>query len=291
MEQTMVKVYEASGRDRLQLGAWKIMFRELAEYRELIHRLLQRAIAGQFRQSFLGYIWIALPPLATATIFSLLREARIVNVPMPEGAMPYPLFALVGTTWWTFFTQVTMMSTTSVANAGPLVSKIYFPREVIVLSSVGNAVINFGIRLVVVALTFALMGYTPHWQCILALPVLIPLVALGLGLGLFMAPAHAMTSDTGRVLEFLFQFGLFLAPTVYPTPSLSSAGSVWEIALFWLHQLNPVSQFLYATADLIQYGHVTNGPGLVVASGIGFLALAMGWRLFHACEPLIAERI
>ena len=115
-------VYEASAWDRVSLGAWARMFRELASNRELIHRLVFRNFSAQFRQSFLGYLWVAFPPVATTIVFALLRQAQIVNVPMADGAMPYALFALIGTTVWSFFTQVSMMATTSVAYAGTLVS-------------------------------------------------------------------------------------------------------------------------------------------------------------------------
>ena len=267
------------------------MFRELADNRELIHRLVFRNFSAQFRQSFLGYLWVAFPPIATTVVFALLRQAQIINVPMPENAMPYALFALVGTTVWGFFTQVAMMATTSVSNAGSLVSKIYFPREVLVLSAVGNAVINMLIRMAVVILTFALFLYVPHWPAVFAPIMLLPLMALALGMGLFFAPINTMMNDMSRILEFAFQFGMFLAPTVYPTPSLESVTGGWQQALYWLHTLNPVSHILYAINDLIQTGSFHAGPGFVVSVALSFLVLALGWRFFHICEPLLAERL
>ncbi len=286
-----VTVYDASGRDRVSLGAWVLMFRELREYRELVNRLVLRNFSAQFRQSFLGYLWVVLPPVATTVVFALLRQAQIVNVPMPEGAMPYALFALLGTTIWGFFTQVTLMATTSVTNAGSLVSKIYFPREVLVFSAVGNAVINLVIRTAVIVLSFALFLYAPHWQVVFAPLLLIPLIALGVGLGMLFAPVDTMMNDMSRMLEFAFQFGLFLAPTVYPTPALAPGMSGWQMAVYWLHTLNPVSHFLYAINSLIETGAFLLTPGLLVSTAFSFLALALGWRFFHICEPLLAERL
>lgn len=286
-----VTVYDARGLDRISLRAWRVMFLEMWTSRELIHRLVLRNISGQFRQSLLGYLWIALPPLATTLIFALLKEARIVTVPMEDGRMPYPLFVLVGTTVWGLFTQVASMATTSIAGAGALVSKIYFPREVLVLSAVGNSLVNFLVRLVVVALTFALFMYPPHWQVILAPLYLLPLLAFALGLGLLLAPVNTMVNDTGRMLEFAFQFGMFLAPTVYPTPAIETATTKWEVALFWIHKLNPVSHTIYAVDNLIETGTCTPTPGYIASSVLGFLVLAIGWRFFHVCEPLLAERL
>lgn len=291
----MITVYDAAGRDRFSFSAWANMVREFWEYRELTWRLVSRNFSAQFRQSFLGYVWVVLPPVATTVVFALLRQAAIINVPMAPGAMPYVLFALLGTTVWGFFTQVTIMTTHSIAGAGGLVSRIYFPREVLAVSSSLNAVINLSIRLLVLAITFALVRYAPHWQVALAPLLLIPLMALGLGLGLLFAPINTMMHDMGRLLDFAFQFGLFLVPAVYPTPALSEAlahdASIWKAGLFWIHSLNPVSHFLYALQSLIETGTCPLTPGLIVSSALSFLVLALGWRFFHICEPLLAERL
>lgn len=287
----LTTIYDASGRDRLALSAWVNMLQEFWSYRELTWRLISRNFAAQFRQSFLGYVWVVLPPVATTIVFALLRQAEIVNVPMAEGAMPYLIFALIGTTVWGFFTQLTLMATTSIANAGHLVSKVYFPREVLVVSAAANAVINFAIRLLVVGLTLLFVRYVPHAQALVAPLVLLPMVALAIGLGLFFAPIHTMVSDMGRLLEFAFQFGLLLAPVVYPTPRLETVLGTWEKALFWIHSLNPISHFLYAIQSLIETGTFAVTRGLVVSTGLSFLVLFLGWRFFHLCEPLLAERL
>lgn len=286
-----IQVYEAAGRNRLSVSAWADMWRELVDYRELVHRLLSRNVAGQFRQSLLGYLWIALPPVASALVFTVLRAASVVNVPMAESSMPYALFALVGTTIWGFFTQVCMMGTTSLSNAGNLVSRVYFPREILVVSSAGNAVVNLAIRAAVVAISFLALTYVPHWQVVFAPLVLVPLAAFGLGLALFLAPLNTMMNDVSRILEFAFQFGLFLAPAVYPTPSLASARTGWEQALYWMHTLNPVSHFIHAVDALIETGTWMPDAGYLVATCVSFLTLALGWRFFHICEPFVAERL
>jgi lipopolysaccharide transport system permease protein len=284
-------IYDSTGRDRLLLRAWAEMFRELLAYRELIHRLVLRNISGQFRQSFVGYLWIMLPPVGTTIVFAALQQAKVVAISMPEGSMPYPIFALLGTTVWGYFTQVVTMATTSISNAGNLVSKIYFPREILVLSAVGNAVFNLLIRLVVVALSFLIMGYLPHLQSLYFLLLLIPFTLLGVGLGLLLAPVNTMMNDVSRMLEFVFQFGLFLAPTVYPTPSLESVSGTWQLALYGAHQLNPVSHYLYALHELVEKGTLTWNPGLQASVIVSFLLFFVGWRFFHATEPLLAERL
>lgn len=284
-------IYEAGGRDRLTWAAWRVMCRELWEFRELIQRLVGRNISGQFRQSFLGYLWVILPPIGTTVVFTLLQRAKVIAITMPDGGMPYPIFALLGATMWGFFTQVVSMATTSISSAGNLVSKIYFPREILVFSAVGNAMVNLLIRLVVVVLTFAALRYVPHWQSLAFLLLLAPLTLLGVGIGLLLAPINTMMNDIGRMLEFAFQFGMLLAPTVYPTPELSDSTLGWQNLLYWTHHLNPVSHYLYALHELVQQGTLTWTPGLTTAVSLSVAIFLLGWRFFHATEALLAERL
>jgi lipopolysaccharide transport system permease protein len=221
----------------------------------------------------------------------MLREAAIVDVPTAGMNMPYALFALIGITVWGMFTLLVISATASISAGGALVSKVYFPREVLVLSSVGGALINTLIRAFVVLLSFVLFNYLPHWQMIFIPVVMLPLVALAVGLGLFLAPINTMMHDMSRVMDLIFQFGMFLVPAIYPTPDLEKANTIWQAGIFWLHKLNPVTYFIDATRSLIANGTLDLTPGLIASSVLGFLMLAMGWRFFHACEPLLAERI
>ena len=300
-DQSMLKpltVYEAFSPDRVGLDAWRTMLAELWRYRELIQRLVMRNIAGQFRQSFLRYFWVAIPPVATALIFGMLRRSRILNIDVSMGEIPYPLFVLIGTTYWGFFQQVTIMATTSISNAGSLVSKVYFPREVIVFSSVAGALVNLAIRLVVLILAFFVFSYTPHMQILFAPLLFVPLCLLGTGIGLLLAPIDTMMRDMSQALNFLFQFGLFLVPAVYRTPSLSEAYQTigsnhinWKMLVFWAHNLSPVSHMIRTAVSLIENGTVGSWMALSIASICSLLVFLIGWRFFHICEPLLAERL
>jgi len=284
-------IYDSSNRDRLSLHAWHVMFKELYEFRELTGRLVRRNFAAQFRQSFLGYFWIILPPVAVTIVFSLLRKANVVNVPVDEDAMPYALFALVGITIWGAFTQFLSSSMASVASGGNLVSKVYFPREVLALSAVGSAMISLLVRVLVILFTFVLFLYMPSWKIVLVPIVLLPLVAMAFGFGLLFAPINTMMHDMSRVVEFVFQFGMFIVPAIFPTPDLADAHSSSQQFLYWVHVLNPVSHFINTARDLMHYGTFEWTTGYVASSILAFLILAIGWRLFHICEPLVAERL
>lgn len=286
-----VTVYDASGRDRILLSAWLVMFRELKESRELIVRLVLKNFSAQFKQSFLGYLWIILPPVSTTIVFAMLRKANLVNVPLAADAMPYALFSLIGLTVWGGFTSFTSAATNSIAGGGNLVSRVYFPREVLVLSAIGNALINIVIRTGVILLTFAVFAYLPSWKSIFVPLLLLPMFAFAIGLGMIFAPINTMMNDMGRVLEFVFQFGMFIVPCVFPTPDPMVAATLWEHALYWIHVINPVTHFINGTRDLIHTGTFNFSVGYQASCIISFLVFALGWRFFHICEPLLAERL
>jgi ABC-type polysaccharide/polyol phosphate export permease len=100
-----------------------------------------------------------------------------------------------------------------------------------------------------------------------------------------------MMNDISRMLEFAFQFGMFLTPTVYPTPVLSEANSVWQQGLYWLHTANPVTHFIHGVHALIETGTFHPDRGFCISLVMSVLMLAIGWRFFHICEPMLAERL
>ena len=277
------------------LGRWPEMFQELWESREMIHRLWYRDFVGPFRQSFLGLFWLILPPLAVAVIFTFLRSAHIVNVPMEQGALPYILFALVGSMLWQMFSAITLQVTESIVGSASLISKVYFPREVLAVSALGKALVATVMQFAALILTLAACRYWPPWQTVFLPLAVVPLAALSLGLGLLFAPIHSVVRDTSQILSVLFRLGMFLAPTVYPTPLLSVVhgghASLTAQVIYWLHNLNPVSHFMTAVRDLLQYGNLTDPLSYWLASAFSLLILAVGWRFFDLCEPLMAERI
>ena len=276
-----IAIYDAAQDERVPIQAWRTMFAEIWRYRELVYRLVVRDTAGRFRQSVLGILWLVFPPIATTLIFTFLRRNQVLKV--GETGLPYPVFVLIGSTLWTFFSGSLVKVSGSIATSGSLVSKIYFPREVLALQALGSEIINLGVRLTVVAVTLIAYKVVPCWQAAFAPFVLLPLAALALGLGLIAAPINTMVRDTTNLLTFVLTFGMFLAPTIYPTPD---GGLLWLV-----HTINPASHFLNAARDLLHLGCITNAPEFALSCAVSFVTLAVGWRFFHVCEPLLAERL
>lgn len=274
-------LYEPEGAGRAGMAVWREMGRQLWHGRELTWRLFVRDMTSGHRESLLGSLWAVFPTLATAATFTGLIRARLLSV---EGtALPYPLFVLVGMTLWQFFAGGLEGLTGSLVGSTELITKVRFPREALLLATLGRQVFDLLIRGAVVAAAFALLRVAPAWGVIGVPLVVIPLCLLMLGLGCILALANAVARDVGHVLRVLLPFWMFLTPIVYPAPTRAPAA--------WLNLLNPVSPFVIAVQDLISRGRLTQPGNFAIGCIISLLLFLLGWRLFFVAEASVVERV
>ncbi|MBC7529418.1 MAG: ABC transporter permease [Chthonomonadaceae bacterium] len=279
--ETRTVLYTAHGHLGVGMGAWREMFTELWETRELTWRLYLRDFSARYRQSLLGYVWAVLPALITVATFTWLNRTNVL--PVKGTPLPYPVFVLLGMTVWQLFASGLTNSTQALVGASALITKINFPRETLVIAAFGQAVFDFFIRLFLLAGAFVIYRVTPSPAILLMPLVLLPLCCLTLGLGLLSALLNGVLRDVGQIITFLLTFWMFLTPVVYPA---STEGSK---AL--LNVLNPVSPFVIAVQDLTIVGHLTQPGNFAIGCVVSVVVLLLGWRLFHLTEPRIVERI
>jgi lipopolysaccharide transport system permease protein len=208
-----------------------IDWRELWGARELLGFLVWRDVKVRYKQTVLGAAWAVLQPLATMGVFTLLfgRWAK-----MPSDGVPYPLFAFAALVPWTFFSNAVSTSASSLIGNTHLISKVYFPRLLVALSSVATGLLDLAVALVVMfgLMAFYRVGLT--WQ-IAALPALtLLMLLLAFGVGSALAALCAMYRDVRYVVPFLLQLWLFASPVIYP---LSLIPPEWR----WLAYVNPLA--------------------------------------------------
>lgn len=203
---------------------------ELWEYRELLYFLAWREIKVRYKQTALGVAWAVLQPLLAMLIFSLFfgRLARI-----PSDGLPYPLFAFVGLVPWTFFANALTQASNSLVTSSHLISKVYFPRLALPISSVLAALLDLLIGIAVLVLFMAYYGVSPSSK-IAWLPLFALLGAVtALGMGLWLSALNVEYRDFKYTVPFLTQLWLFATPIAYPS-SLVPEG--WRT----LYALNPM---------------------------------------------------
>jgi lipopolysaccharide transport system permease protein len=258
------------------------MVHELAEYRELIWRLMVRDIAGRYRQSVLGVFWSFLTPLFIMGVFVVVKNKNIL--PIGDTALPYPAYVFIGQMVWLLFSQGITSAANSLISSGSLLAKINFPKEVLIISAIGQTVFDFFVRIPVLIIILLWVGYTPRLTILFVPLILVPLLLLIFGLGLLLAVFNALIRDVGNALNILLTALMFASPILYPPPT------TWPLA-FWINHVNPVSGFLIAAQDLAAKGSINDPAGYFSAVLFSIVTLFVGWRVFHLIEPKIAERI
>lgn len=249
--------------------------------RELAWRLMVRDISAQYRQSLLGIIWAFLPPVITALIFIILNGRKIINV--EETAIPYPVFAIFGTVLWQIFVY-SLNAPLRVVNASKsLLTKINFPREALVLSSLGQTVFNAGIKIVILVVVFIVFKIPFTWGVPFALLAVVSLILLGITFGLFLTPIGLLYTDISNGLTIITTLWFFITPVVYPPPA--------QFPFSLIATLNPVSPILVGARDLATLG-VLHSPFLFFAvTFLIVLLFILSLMIYRLALPILIERI
>lgn len=274
-------VYTSESRIRHPLQLFREMGRDLLASRELAWRLLVRDISAQYRQSLFGVLWAFLPPIITAAGLLVARNAGAVNI--GETEIPYPAYVMFSMALWQTFVESLNGPIGAVGAAKPMLAKINFPKEAIILAKLGEVFFNFGIKLILILGLFIWFQIPVTWSALLAPVGLIHLVILGTGIGLLLAPIGALYGDIAKAIPLIVSPWLLLTPVIYPTPK--------EGLFATIVNLNPVTPLLVTTRDLATSGVVTNPAGFWVVSGLAFGVLLIAWVWYRLAIPFVVERM
>ncbi|MEW6327124.1 MAG: ABC transporter permease [Thermodesulfobacteriota bacterium] len=198
-----------------QRGGLKFVdWKDLVEYRDLFFFMVWRGIKTRYAQSALGVGWALIQPLFSMLVFTVIF-GRLAKV--DSNGVPYAIFSYTALVPWTYFANaVTEGSASLVANAHML-SKVYFPRVVLPLSSVVARGVDFLIALAFLAVLMVWFGVYPTWNA-LALPLLVVILLLAAtGLGLWFTALAIQYRDIAYAMNFIVQLLMYAAPVVYPT--------------------------------------------------------------------------
>jgi lipopolysaccharide transport system permease protein len=271
--------YEPGGAVGLGLGAWREMLSELWAARELVIRLFMRNLSARYKQAALGFAWAVIVPFVAIGTFILLGRVGIIVIGHTD--VPYPLFALVGLSVFQLFSTGVTSSCMALVEAGDMIAKVKFPREVLILAAIAQSVFEFLVKIGLIVLICAAYHYVPPLAVILFPLTLIPLMLLTVGLGLFLSILNAVFRDTASAVGVLMTFAMFLTPVLYPVTASRE----------FLFRLNPLTAFIEAPRDLFIYGTLHHPLSFALASAGSLLVFLCAWRVFHLVETKIPERI
>lgn len=255
--------------------------KSLVQSKDLLIEWTRRNIRARYQQSALGWLWAVIQPISQVAIFTIIFTRF---VPVDTGKTPYALFSYAAAVPWAFFaTSLTDMASSLVGNIG-LVTKIYFPREVLPVSAMLARLMDFGLAvllLIVLMVYFQAPLFPAGW---LLLPVILAIqVILTLGLGLALAAANVFYRDVQSLLILAIQLWFYASPIIYPVTAVPE-----NLRPFYL--LNPMAGIIEAYRDVLLNGRVP-GPYLVESAIISLFVFALGYWFFKRVEFLFADLV
>ncbi len=266
-------------RIRPSRGWTALKLRDVWEYRELLYFLVWRDVKVRYKQTALGVIWVALQPLATTIIFTLIFGNL---AKMPSDNLPYAVFALAGLLPWNYFAGAVGKGSVSLVGSANLISKVYFPRLIIPLSGVLGGLVDFAIVFCLLAGLLAFYGYYPALSWLLLPFFLLLAIATALGVSLWLSALNVQYRDIGYLIPFFIQLWFFATPVVYPSSLIPPP---WNV----VYALNPmvgvVDGFRWA---LFGKGSAP-GPILILSIGAVIVVLISGLYVFKRMERTFAD--
>ena len=255
--------------------------KDLWDYRELIYFFTWRDLKVRYKQTLLGASWAVLQPVLTMVVFSIFFGGL---AKVPSDGVPYPIFSYTALLPWTLFSKALQDASRSLVSSANIISKVYFPRLILPISSTLAGLVDFAIAFVVLLLMMVFYGIHPIANLWL-LPLLILLALItAIGVSLWLSALNVMYRDVGHMLPFLNQFWMYITPIAY---SSSIVPEKWR----FVYALNPltgvVEGFRWA---LLGTGE---GPGitLLISSCIAILITISGLFYFRRMERKFADLV
>ena len=257
-------------------------WRDLWKYRELLYFLAYRDVAVHYKQTFIGAAWAIIRPLATAAILTIVFR-RVAKLEA-DGDAWYPLFVLCGMMVWQFFAVFLSDSANSLVTNANLVSKIYFPRMLVPLSTIGVPFVDLIVLLPIIGILLAVDGTLTSWKVIFA-PIFLLLAALtAFGFGLFLSALNVKYRDVRYTLPFVVQLGVYISPIGYATTRVPE---IYQL----LFHLNPLVFADGMRWSILGVGDPFLGSGWLVSLSVIALSLVIGVRYFRQTEKTFADMI
>ena len=252
-------------------------------YRYFILSSIKTELKTRFARSKLGGFWMILHPLAQVLVYALiLSQIMRAKLPEVETQYAYPIYILSGMVAWTLFSEVLNRSINIfVANAN-LLKKLSFPKLTLPIITIGTALVNFTLFLIVMFLVFGLLGHLPY-HALQWLPLLIVItLALAIGIGLFFGTLNVFFRDIGQLMEVVLNFWFWLTPIVYMITIVPEKYH----ALF---MLNPMTGIVMGFQSILLYDKAPNLHLLIYPTIVAVASMLLAMFVFYKAREEMAD--
>lgn len=259
-------------------GLLSLKLGELWQYRELLYFLTWRDVKIRYKQAVLGFLWAFIQPFLKMVVFSVVFGGL---AKMDSEGFPYPIFLYAGLLPWQFFADAVNRSGQSIVSGANLITKVYFPRIIMPVASVGAALVDFAISF---GILIAMMFYyhmVPNASILMVLPLVLVTILCALGIGVLVSALNTAYRDFRYALPFLVQIWMFLTPVIY---SVKIIPENWR----WLILLNPMAGIVDAYRSAI-LGKPFEWGNLGISLGIATIMFLIGLAYFRKTERYFAD--
>lgn len=259
--------------------------------RILLKELTKTDFKLRYQGSVLGYLWALLRPLLMfAILYTVFAKLLKIGSDIPH----YPVYLLVGTTMWSFFTECTSQGIQAIVNRGDLLRKVNFPKYVVVVSATLTAVINMFINLVVIVIFALINGVTPSLGWLMVFPALLELYLFSLGIAFFLGALNVKYRDITSIWDVLIQALFYAVPIIYPISMVANTSILAANVIL----MNPISQaiqdiryYLITPETMTTWNYVPNMFLAIVPILLVFTVLTIGAITFRSRSKFFAEDV
>ena len=253
----------------------------LNRYRDLLWLWTAREVQVRYKQSLLGVAWAILQPLALTIVFTLVFS---LLVRIDTGDIPYPVFVYSALVPWTFFTTSLSFGIPSLVTNMNLVTKIYFPREVLPLASIGSAFVNFLAAAAVFVGMLVVYHVWPGIHMLWVIPLLVIQIILTIGVTLLGAMVIVFFRDMRFVVPLVLQVWMYATPIVYPVDLVPE-----QLRPYYF--LNPMAGIIDGYRRALLMGESPRLTALLISTVVSCIIFVIGYALFKRAEPTFADLI
>ena len=253
--------------------------KEIYNYREFLKTSIRKEFRGKYKKSFLGVLWSFLNPL-----FQLLVYALVFPFILRNDIENYTVFLIVALMPWTFFNMTILQSAASVVTNGGIIKKVYFPREILPISTATSNLLNFLITgiIVIIALLVSGVGIGPS---IVVLPIIVIMqYILLLGLSFIFSSITVYVRDVEYLLNVFMMLMFYMSPIVYSADMIPDK-------LLPLFKLNPMFHIIKYYRDILYYKQIPDMASIMFLFGVCVLILLLGYIIFRTLEKRFAEEL
>jgi len=254
---------------------------ELVKYRDLILTLSIHRLKIRYHQSMLGWAWAVLQPLSLMLIYTIIFS---IVTRMPSENVPYSLFVYTALLPWTYFSTIVTTAATSLVKHTQLITKVYFPREILPITYIVIGLFDFMIAMLL--LVVMMLYYHVHlsWFALYLFPIWLIVTAIGTALALVFSALEVRYRDIGLAMPLMMQLWMFATPVVYPLSAVPARFRSYYI-------LNPLAGVVENFRRVLLQNEGPDLPSLNAAALVAVVALPLAYLFFKHREASMADII